>query len=124
MPGVQASGDLGIFADRTFQVSEKGLGIVERHLAQFGEVPENTMMLGRLRTAMESGAKITGADASFYFHEASEATMMGRGLPYEAAHPAAPGKYGVSPFSVYHPEVISALPESFGPNWKAFWGIR
>jgi hypothetical protein len=124
MPGVEGTGDLGKFAEGSFNVSKKGLGIVEDHLAQFGDVPENSMMIDRLKTAVESGSKITGADASFYFHEVSEATMMGRGLSYEVAHPAALAKYGVSPFSVYHPDVISALPESFGPNWKLFWGLK
>jgi hypothetical protein len=69
------------------------------------------------------GFGISGADASFYLHEVSEATMMGRGLSYEAAHAGALGKYGVSPFSVYAPEVVAANPGSFNSNWFAFWGI-
>jgi len=81
-------------------------------------------MVDRLRVALRTETPITGADASFYFHEVSEATMMGRGAAYEVAHPAALSKYGVSPFSVYHPDVIRALPESFGPNWAAFWRSR
>ena len=55
----------------------------------------------------------TGADANFYLHEAAEATMMGRGLGYDAAHAAALNKYGVSPFSLYHPDVIQANPGLF-----------
>jgi len=81
-------------------------------------------MVERLRTALSSGRSISGADASFYFHEVSEATMMGRGMAYDVAHPAALSKYGVSPFSVYHPDVINALPEAFGSNWAAFWRSR
>jgi hypothetical protein len=38
---------------------------------------------------------------------------MGRGVPYEAAHGAALGKYGVSPFSLYDPSVIQANPTLF-----------
>jgi hypothetical protein len=57
-------------------------------------------------------------------HELSEATMMRRGMPYNAAHEAALGKYGVSPYSVYHPDVISALPEFFNPSWFDFWGLK
>ncbi|MEO7593486.1 MAG: RHS repeat-associated core domain-containing protein, partial [Byssovorax sp.] len=104
--GVKGGEGLGMFANRTFQVSEKGLAMVENHLTQFGGFPENAAMIQRLRGALSSGTGITGADASFYFHEVSEATMMGRGMGYEAAHAASLGKYGVSPFSVYHPEVV------------------
>ncbi len=81
-------------------------------------------MIARLQQALATGSRIGGADASFYLHEVSEATMMGRGLSYEAAHTGALGKYGVSPFSVYHPEVITANPGSFNSNWFAFWGIK
>lgn len=112
-----------MFASRSFKVSQKGLGMVENHLAQFGSAPQNAAMLERLRGALSSGARITGSDASFYFHELSEATMMGRGMAYEVAHSAALGKYGVSPFSVYHPEVIQSLPGLFNANWSSFWGL-
>jgi hypothetical protein len=80
-------------------------------------------MIARLRGALDEGRMIKGADASFYLHEAAEATMMARGLGYEAAHGAALLKYKVSPFSVYHPSVIQALPEHFNPNWLKFWGL-
>ena len=81
-------------------------------------------MVARLREALQSGTRISGADASFYMHELAEATMMGRGLSYGAAHSAALAKYGVSPFSVYHPNVILAPPGSFNANWFRFWGIE
>jgi hypothetical protein len=80
-------------------------------------------MIARLRTALAEGKTISGTDASFYMYEASEATMMGRGMGYEAAHDAALSKYQVSPFSVYHPEVIQSLPGSFGTGFKKFWGL-
>ncbi len=72
---------------------------------------------------MASGQRVTGADAIFYTHEAAEATKMARGLSYEPAHAAALQKYGVSPYSVYHPDVIRAMPEQFNSNWYNFWGI-
>ncbi len=56
-------------------------------------------------------------------HEVSEATMMARGLPYDTAHASALAKYGVSPFSAYHPEVIAANPSAFNSNWFKYWGI-
>ncbi len=97
--------------------------MVEEHLSQFGPIPENEAMLARLREALAQGRTISGADASFYMHEANEATLMGRGLAYEQAHASALAKYQVSPFSVYHPDVIQALPQQFNNNWFAFWGI-
>src|SRR5262249_37524387 len=114
---------LGKLAGKSIQVSQPGMQIVESHLAQFGAAPENVAMISRLRDALANGLRITGADASFYLHEISEATMMGRGLSYEAAHAAALIKYGVSEFSVYHPEVILSLPQFFNSAWRAFWGL-
>jgi hypothetical protein len=68
---------------------------------------------------------LTGADASFYVHELSEATKMARGFDYTRAHQFALNKYQVSPFSVYHPKVISQLnriePGYFNNNWTKFW---
>ena len=54
---------------------------------------------------------------------AKRAAMMERGMGYDAAHAAALQKYGVSPFSVYPPQVIQALPGSFNQKWFNFWGI-
>jgi hypothetical protein len=124
LEGTAGGAGLGRVGGMSLRVSEKGLGIVEGHLARFGPVPENAAMVARLRGALESGTRISGADASFYLHEVSEATMMGRGLSYEAAHAGALGKYGVSPFSVYHPNVIIANPGAFNSNWFNFWGIK
>jgi hypothetical protein len=61
---------------------------------------------------------------AFYLHEASEATMMGRGIAYPVAHEAALAKYGVSPFALYAREVVAASPHfSTSPGWVAFWGL-
>lgn len=88
-------------------------------------------MIQRLQDALLHGNLISGADASFYLHEVSESTMMKRliqgGLSfddaYDIAHTAVLNKYEVSPFSVYHPDVIQALGLShFNPNWWNFWG--
>jgi hypothetical protein len=114
---------LGRVADMEIRVSQKGLSVVKQHLSNFGAWPQNTAMVERLSTALAAGEKVVGADASFYLHELSEATMMQRGLPYEVAHSAALSKYGVSPFSVYHPTVISAFPEQFNSAWRQFWGL-
>jgi hypothetical protein len=103
------------------RITQKGLDIVTEHLAQFGEHAPNQAMLDRLGSAV--GSRVTGADANFYLHEISESTMMGRGMSYDAAHAAALEKYGVSPFSLYHPEVIQQFPAEFNNAWRAFWGL-
>ncbi|WP_217997464.1 hypothetical protein, partial [Pseudomonas ficuserectae] len=112
-------------ADRDVLVSNKGIDIVESHLKQFGDVPENTLMIERLRTALSEGKPLNGADSSFYIHELSESTMMKKGLDYDAAHQGALNKYQVSGYSVYHPDVIRAInsrePGSFNTNWLQFW---
>jgi hypothetical protein len=112
---------LGLLASRTVKVSEKGLALVENHLLQFGPDAANAAMIARLRTALQEGRAVSGADAVFYTHEAYEATLMGRGMGWDAAHAAALAKYNVSPFAVYHPEVITRFPDHFSPGYGNFW---
>ncbi len=81
-------------------------------------------MLARLKTAITEGRNISGADASFYFHELKEAELMQTGLDYEEAHVRALAEYNVSPYSVYHPEVIEAFPDEFNNNWHNAWRIN
>ncbi|MHC1730415.1 MAG: hypothetical protein AB9888_00055, partial [Bacteroidales bacterium] len=111
---------LGKLEGKSIKVSDKGLNIVKSHLSKFGDFPENELMIGRFENALMNGEDIVGADASFYMHEVSEYTSMSKGIVYETAHAAALKKYDVSQFSVYHPEVIKQLPESFNINWRAF----
>jgi hypothetical protein len=125
---VEGGSGLGKLAGRQVSVSSKGLERVETHLSHFDVVPENRLMLDRLRSALAEGRPIEGADASFYIHELSESAKMrplvNQGMrfqdAYEIAHPAALGKYQVSPYSVYHPDVIRAVnlaePGSFNQN--------
>lgn len=125
-PGLNANigNGLGKLAGKSINVSGKGLDLVKNHISQFGDVPENTAMIYRIESALKSGQAITGADASFYMHEAAEATMMQGGSSYKAAHEAALQKYSVSPFSVYHPEVIQNFSEWFNQGFKDFWGLK
>ncbi|WP_112077003.1 hypothetical protein [Herbaspirillum rubrisubalbicans] len=81
-------------------------------------------MVQRLKDALASGERLTGADANFYLHEIAEGTAFSRGLGYEAAHTAALEKYGVSNFSLYHPEVIQSFPSEFNSAWRAYWNIK
>ncbi len=121
--GLPCTPDLGLLSGKSANVSPAGLEQVRNHLSQFGSVAENDAMIGRLQSAMNSGAKISGADLAFYTHELNEAMLMGRGMSYDAAHAAALSKYGNSPFSVYHPNVISSMPESFNSRWRSAWGL-
>lgn len=105
------------------QISQRGLDLVSSHLSQFGDDAANTGMLERLQSAFASGQTASGADANFYLHEISEATMMSQGLTYDAAHAAAIAKYGVSPFNLYAPAVIDANPTLFNNAWRAAAGL-
>ncbi|MCS7168051.1 MAG: hypothetical protein RMI91_12055 [Gemmatales bacterium] len=46
---------------------------------------------------------------------------MNRGMLYDWAHHAALERYGVSAYSVYHPDVIRMYPQEFNSNWVDFW---
>ncbi|MVF13681.1 type VI secretion system tip protein VgrG [Ketobacter sp. MCCC 1A13808] len=118
---------LGKLEGKQVNISEKGLNMVENHLKHFdvdGPVLENQLMVDRLRTALNDGKPLTGADASFYIHEVTEAAKTTRvtnqlGVPYKTVandydlyqtlHWDSINKYEVSPFSVYHPEVINKV---------------
>jgi hypothetical protein len=128
-PGVHLEGGLGLFAERELKVTQKGLDQVKAHLArpEFGGAidPIENAMVQRLENALASGKRVSGADAIFYTHELAEATMMARGILYEEAHAAALKKYGVSPLSVFHPDVIRSLPPGYlNYRWYQFWGIK
>ena len=97
--------------------------MVKEHLSGPFSDPANEAMIQRLETALANGDTITKADASFYMHELAETTMMNRGLDYDTAHALAIQKYDVSPFSVYHPDVINKYSSEFSAAWKKFWGI-
>lgn len=56
-------------------------------------------------------------------HEVSEFKKMRKGMSYDTAHASAIQKYNVSPFSVYHPDVIKSMPGEFNSSWFKFWGL-
>jgi hypothetical protein len=113
---------LGVAAVEGTEITAGGLAQVVEHLAQFGEYAPNTMMIERLQAALDAGEVLTGADENFYLHELYEAEMMSQGMG-DAAHQAALDFYSHSPFSLYHPDVIQALPEFFNANWLRYWGL-
>ncbi len=117
-------------------VSAKGIQMIQEHLStpplteDDGSIaPENQAMIDRLQDALANGTEITGGDTNFYMHELYERTLM-KGDPYTeeayyAAHDAAIARYGVSPFALYHPDVIEQFfPERFNLNWLKYWGRR
>ena len=115
----------GKLTNRNVVITQKGLSIVEQHLSEFNlseiESIPNDLMVQRLKISLIQNQLLKGADAIFYTHEISETTFMNQGLNYDEAHTAALLKYQVSPFSLYHPEVISELPSYFSENWRQFW---
>lgn len=115
---------LGTLEGKEISVSQKGIDIVKEHLSGEFSSPANDAMIERLEHALASGETITGADASFYMHELAEATLMSGGIDYVTAHRLALQKYDVSPFSVYHPDVIKKFSDMFNSLWKKFWGIE
>jgi filamentous hemagglutinin len=85
-------------------VTQRGFETVTNHVARFGEYGPNQAMLSRLSSQIGSSA--TGADANFYEHELIESGLMESGMSYGEAHAAALSQAGVSPFSIYAPDVI------------------
>ncbi|GFZ32152.1 hypothetical protein CSC2_26780 [Clostridium zeae] len=114
---------LGKIAGNSYEVTSSGINKIKSHLASLDPDPANDLMIKRLESALENGQKLEGADASFYLHELKEADLMAGGMGYNAAHEAALEYYGVSRFSVYHPDVIKALSSEFNDFWKKFWGL-
>jgi hypothetical protein len=121
-PGGLAKDGLGKVSGNTYEVTRSEIDAIRNHLITHDMTsPTNTAMINRLENALKNGERITGADASFYLHELKEASLMKNGMSYDVAHKAALDFYEVSPFSVYHPEVIKANPEWFNSNWLKFW---
>jgi len=125
LKGVQGSGKrFGKLTGKSIKISEKTLETVKKHIKKFGDDKPNEYMLIRLQNALEKGEKISGADAVFFTHELVESHMMLKGLSYEEAHQKALQIFGVSPFSVYHPDVIKQFKDHFNKKWFNFWEIN
>lgn len=115
---------LGNLTGQEYDIEHEKLEIIKKNISKFPEFLPNQEMIKRLQQALKRREKISGADASFYFHELKEAELMEEGYDWEKAHPMAIAYYGVSPCSLYHPEVIKAYPEDFNKNWRKAWGIE
>jgi hypothetical protein len=115
---------LGTLTDKEYDVELENLEIIKKHISEFNNFLPNQKMIERFQQALDSGQKISGADASFYFHELKEAELMEQGYDWYTAHPMSIAYYGVSPYSLYHSEVIRAYPEDFNRNWAKAWVIE
>lgn len=116
----------GKVSGKELTVTEKGLNQFEEYLQQQGFMDdyENIEMVKRLENALKNGEKITGADAVYYLHELKEASLVNSGILQPVAHDMAIEFYGVSPYSVYHPDVIQMEPGWWNNAWFEFWGIE
>jgi len=115
---------LGKLQGKEFPVKTEELELIQQHIStNFPKYQPNELMIQRLKDALENNQLISGADASFYFHELKEAELMQQGSSYSEAHLQALKYYEVSPFSVYHPDVIQSCSDEFNNNWKKAWGI-
>jgi RHS repeat-associated protein len=121
--GISASEANAAEGATSVQLTQEGLNTVANHLAQFDEFAPNTQMMQNLQNAFSAGENVTGANANFYLHETTEAGFMQSGLSYDAAHAAALQQYGMSPFSLYTPEVIQANPTLFNNAWRTAAGL-
>ncbi|MDB9308682.1 hypothetical protein PN471_08525 [Aphanizomenon sp. CS-733/32] len=113
----------GTLTNQEYDVEQEKVELVRKHISKFDEFLPSQKMIDRLQNALDLGQKICNSDASFYFHELKEAELMEKGYDWYTAHPMAIAHYGVSPYSLYHPEVIKAYPEDFNRNWRKAWGI-
>lgn len=113
----------GKLEGQEFTPEKEKLEIIQKHLAKLYSCEANKMMINRLEQALLKNQKISGADASFYFHELKEYELMEQGLTYTEAHKKALEYYEVSECSVYHPDVIKACPDEFNKYWRKAWGI-
>lgn len=117
---------LGKISGKKYKITQKGLDFIKQYLSEQGFIGdyENQDMIKRLESALASGEKITGADAIFYTHEIKEALLVSSGIPQEDAHKMALKYYEVSPFSVYHPDVIKKESGWWNDKWFEFWEIE
>jgi hypothetical protein len=131
-PLAEATGKgLGKFKSVKVTPTVEDLAKIEKHLERFpaGKI-ENKAMVDRIKKAIAEGRQLQGADAHFYVHELGESGLMkfymGKGKmsfddAYKLAHQQMLDASRASPFSVYHPDVIKAHPDQFGPAWTQFW---
>jgi hypothetical protein len=106
------------------RITNRGVDVVEQHVARFGPDPANQAMIERLRDIAAGQLEATGADLNFYSHELREFVRYRRqGFPigddYDLwinAHTATLEDYGLRELgaagnrNLFHPDAWPSLP--------------
>ena len=71
---------------KNFIIGPKTLNQVSKHLEQFGDRAENTVMLDRMKKIAANEMEPTDIDINFAKHELREKQLMDGGMKYEDAH--------------------------------------
>jgi hypothetical protein len=107
-------------------ITDRGIDVIERHVARFGPDPANQAMIRRLRDIVEGRLPATLADLNFYARELREFVRYrrqgfstGAGDDYDLwnnAHTAALEDYGLNELdadgnrNLFHPDAWPLLP--------------
>ncbi len=117
----EAGGAIRQLTTENIKITNKGIDVVEQHLARFGPDAPNQVMVQRLRDIAAGKIKPTQADLNFYSHELREFVRYRRqGRPHGAgddyslwnnAHTATLEDYGIPGMleDLYHPDAIRQL---------------
>jgi len=125
LDAARSGGPLRELSNANIKITSRGVDVVEKHIARFGDDPANNLMVERLRGVAAGGVNPTVADYNFYSHELREFTRVRRmgfgdgALPgdvYYNAHSATLREYGIRPQNydqslraLYHPDAIKLM---------------
>lgn len=133
-PGINptlAGGPVRELSTEGLLITERGIEVVESHVARFGPDKANDAMLGRLREIASGQTQATAQDLNYYAHELREYTRYRKmgwksGIPSESSkatelwrqtHTATLGDYGLpwkgsdSDELLFHPDALPYLYE-------------
>lgn len=116
---VRSSSQAAKYMSGRFIIGKKTLEKVTKHLKQFGEAPENSIMLKRMEEIANGKRKATDIDINFAKHELRESEMMKNGMTYEEAHYAVLEEQGMGGLNVAVYEKLLYTPEAIEAGNKA-----
>jgi hypothetical protein len=113
-----AGGQIRRLSAGRVRVTDRGIDVIERHLARFGTNPPNQAMIRRLRSIAAGRTPPTRFDLNFYTHELREFVRYRRlgwqsGEPSDTdaaydlwnhAHTATLEDYALRDDEIYHPD--------------------
>jgi hypothetical protein len=121
-----AGGPVRQLSSDRIRITDRGVDVVEQHVARFGPDSANQTMIERLRDIAAGRLRATKADLNFYTHELREFVRYRRqGFPIGAgddydlwnnAHTAALEDYGLRELDddgnriLFHPDAWPSLP--------------